>query len=193
MKRYGLGYYNTKHEAEELVLKAAKAGLINAVSVNPAIMFGPGDGLKDSRKIHLKVARGKMPFYPSGGVNVMDVRDAVDGHFVALEKGVSGERYILSGENIYVKDLFQWLAEAGGVKPPNVLLPKIMLRTLRGLKPILNMAGVGHKLPIDSAFLSTFFHWYDNTKAKKDLGLKTRSARQAVIESIAWCKSQGLL
>ncbi|MCC6276495.1 MAG: SDR family NAD(P)-dependent oxidoreductase [Oligoflexia bacterium] len=193
MGHLGLGYYDSKREAELKVLEAAKKGKINGVSLNPSVMFGPGDGLKDSRKLHLKVAQGKIPFYTSGGINVMNVEDAVQGHLNALTRGKSGERFILASENIYVKELFKWLAEEGGSRPPQILLPKIFIEALRLGRPVLNVLGIGPKLPLDSAFLATFFHWYDNAKAKSELAVTFRPARSAVHESMKWCKSHGLI
>jgi dihydroflavonol-4-reductase len=193
MSRFGFGYYDTKYQAEQIIRKYVKENRLNAVIVNPAVMFGPGDAVKSSRKTHLKVAAGLVPVYPLGGCHVMDVEDAVEGHLRALEKGRAGERYILGGENVTIKQLFEWLAQFGGHKAPTVPLPNFLLRGVARFSRVANHLGLKLKISSDSLYIGTMFHWYDTSKAQKELGITPRSASKAVERSIEWCFENGYL
>lgn len=187
------GYYRTKHDAEKVILNGVREKGLDAVMVNPSIMFGAGDAAKGSRKTHMKVATGQFPFYPPGGVNIMHVADAIDAHIKAFEKGRTGERYILGGENITIKKLFELLAEAGEVAPPKVALPKWLLRSAFKSTQALSKFGVHVPLQMDSAYISTLYHWYDLSKAKRELDLKTRPSLDAIKESVQWAEANGYL
>ena len=105
-----LGYFETKRAAEKLVVEAHKKGVIEAFILNPSTIYGPGDFKKSSRKAQLKVALGKFPVYTKGGVSVVSIHDVVEATLLVTEKGTPGERYILSGDNITIKQLFDLIA-----------------------------------------------------------------------------------
>jgi dihydroflavonol-4-reductase len=125
-----LGYFETKRQAEDAVLLATKSGDIQSVILNPSTIYGPADAKKGSRKTQLKVAQGKFKFYTSGGVSVVSVEDVIEGIYQGFLKGRNGERYILSGENILIKELFQKIARFAGVAPPTIYMPNIALHML---------------------------------------------------------------
>jgi dihydroflavonol-4-reductase len=191
LHKYNLGYYETKLRAEKLIQKNVLEKGLNAVIVNPAVMFGAGDAVKSSRSVHLKVAQGKFPFYPSGGVNVLHVEDAVDGHIQALTKGRAGQRYILGGENIKTRDLFNLLAKYGGHPPPKLPLPDLFLKGSFSLFKGAAALGYKPKISSDNFLIATLFHWYDSSKAEEELGFTTRPAEEALSESVQWAKENG--
>ncbi len=193
LRALDLGYFETKHNAEQLVLSAARAGSLDAVVVNPSSMFGAGDAVKSSRLKYLKVARGQLPYYPSGGVNIIAIEDAVEGHILALEKGKSGERYILGGENISVLELFETFAKAGGSVPPTKKLPKALLRGVFYSGKLMAKCGLPVKFSFESAMIGSLYHWFDNSKAKNELGLKVSSPKEAIIRSVEWAESNGMI
>ncbi|OFZ18050.1 MAG: dihydroflavonol 4-reductase [Bdellovibrionales bacterium RBG_16_40_8] len=188
-----LGYFETKYSSEQLVKSAVREGKIDAVILNPATIYGPGDAKKGSRSIQLKVARGKFPFYTSGGVNVIHIDDVVDAIYRAWEVGRSGERYILAGENILIQKLFSLIAEQAGARAPYIYLPNFAVLSLGKIGDFLE--SIGQKGPINSenAWTSILYHWFDNSKAKKELGLNPRSAHDAIADSIRWIKENGLI
>ncbi|MDZ4677781.1 MAG: NAD-dependent epimerase/dehydratase family protein [Oligoflexia bacterium] len=193
MSQYNFGYYETKFHAEELIRSAVRSGKLDAVIVNPSIMFGPGDAVKGSRKTHLKVASGLIPFYPTGGINIADVEDVVEGHILALKKGRAGERYILGGDNILVKDLFDLLAQFGGHRAPMIPLSSIILRSLARVTELAERYSYKINIPVESAIASTMYHWYDLSKARKELGYNPKPAYGAVKKSVQWCFENGYL
>ncbi|WP_373998655.1 SDR family oxidoreductase [Bdellovibrio bacteriovorus] len=188
-----LGYFETKHEAEKIVKKACDKGEINAVMLNPSTIYGAGDAKKGSRKMQLKVAQGKLKFYTSGGVNVVAVEDVVQGILSAWKNGRSGERYILSGENILIKDLFAMIAAEAGVKPPPYQMPDSVLHTVGAIGDAMEKLGLKGPLSRENAYTATMYHWFDSSKAQKELGFKPRPAREAIHNSVQWMKDQGLL
>lgn len=188
-----LGYFETKRDAEALVVAATKNNQIKSVILNPTTIYGAGDARKGSRGTQLKVARGKFPFYTSGGANVVAVEDVVDGIISAWNKGRNGERYILCGENILIKDLFYKIARIAGVKPPSIYLPNPALMLLGKIGD--GLISIGKKAPINSetAWVARLYHWFTNHKAKTELGFNCRSTDIAIENSIRWSKENGLI
>lgn len=188
-----LGYFDTKHEAEKLVIEAHEKGDLEAVILNPSTMYGAGDSKKGSRKTQLKVAQGKFPFYTHGGVNVIAVEDAITGIMTAWKGRHAGERFILSGENLLIKDLFSLIALEAGAKAPSIGIPNSVIFGLGRWGDFKHSMGRPASLSVENAWSSTLYHYFDNTKAKKVLGLQPRPAKLAISASVAWIKAQGLL
>lgn len=193
LRHLHLGYFDTKHAAESYVRRAVRLKKLSAVIVNPATIYGAMDSKKGSRTTQLKVAQGIFPFYTSGGVNVVAVEDVVEGMWSAWQIGREGERYILGGENILIKDLFIKIAKAARVEPPKIYMPNFALTLLGSLGD--QLARFGKKPPInsESAWTSKLYHWFSNEKAKRDLGFKARAADIAIENSIRWSKENNLL
>ncbi|MGE0762873.1 MAG: NAD-dependent epimerase/dehydratase family protein [Bdellovibrionales bacterium] len=188
-----LGYFETKWQAEQLVMSAVRRGEVDAVAVNPATIYGAGDASKGSRKVQLKVARGKFPFYTGGGVSVIAVEDVVEATVCAWKRGRTGERYILSGDNITIQQLFHMIAKASGADAPRIYLPNPVVRAI-GLVGD-QLEAIGRKGPLNSenAWSSILFHWFDNQKARRELGLNPQPAEMAIARSVGWIKEKGLL
>lgn len=188
-----LGYFETKHEAELIVKNACNKGEVDAVIVNPATIYGRGDAKKGSRTMQVKVAQGKLKFYSSGGVNVVAVEDVIQGILSAWKNGRKGERYILAGENVLIKDLFAMIAAEAGVKAPSILLPDTVLHAVGSLGDTLEAIGLKGFLSRENAYTATMYHFFDSTKAQKELNFKPRPAREAIHNSVQWMKDTGLL
>ena len=193
MRQFNFGYFETKHDAEKLVLNFAKHSKIRTVIVNPSTIYGASDGKKSSRKVQVKVAQGKFKFFTSGGVSVVHVEDVVNGIWSAFEKGRHGERYILSGENVTIKQLFTMIAETAGVQPPTVFLNDTCVKTLGKVSDLLDSVGLKGPLNSESAYNSILFHWFDHSKAKTELGFQPRPAREAIAASVNWMKEHRLI
>lgn len=188
-----LGYFQTKHQAEILVREACKKNEIDAVILNPSTIYGRGDAKKGSRKMQIKVAQGRLKFYTSGGVNVVAAEDVVAGILSAWKKGRTGERYILAGENILIKDLFAMIAQEAGVKPPQHQLPGQLLHTVGAIGDLMEKMGFKGPLSRENAYTATMYHWFDSGKAQRELDFKPRPAREAIHNSVQWMKDHGLV
>ncbi len=190
---YNLGYFETKRKAEILIQRAVKEDNLNAFMINPSTIYGPGDAKKGSRKTQVKVAQGKFKFYPPGGVNVVHVDDVLNAIDLCLEKGQPGRRYIIAGDNLTIKELFSIIAEEAQVPAPNRPIPKILLKTLGAIGDLMRAMGKETSLSSETAITSSLYHWFDNSRAKKELNFTPRASQIAIKESVQWMIENGLL
>lgn len=183
-----IGYFETKRKAEILVLNAVAKHKLDAVLLNPSTIYGPEDARKGSRGVQLKIAKGQFPFYTSGGVNVISIEDVVNVIISAIDKGRAGERYIVAGENILIKDLFKMIAQEAGVKEPHIYLPNLLVRAIGLTGDYLEKIGKKGPLNSENAWASIMYHWFNSDKAKSELGLNPKPAREAIAQSVQWVK-----
>lgn len=186
-------YMYSKHLAELEVGQHVEQGE-DAVIINPGLMWGPGD-LVNSAKLIRSLAAGKLPACPPGGTNIVDVRDVARGLVALLGQGRSGERYILGGDNIPFREVYDVSAELLGVMPPRRMLP-------RWLKPILYHSTLAAELlrssppPLtsDNVESSYMFRYFSSAKAERELGWKREiSFRQMMEDAIHWLRENGQL
>lgn len=128
-------YKRTKLAAERLVLAAA-ADRLDAVVVNPTTPVGPGDRKPTpTGRMIAGVARGRIPGYLAGtGLNVVDVREVARGHVLAFDRGERGERYLLGGENVALRELFARIARLAGRRPPRLRIPYSVARAAAAIR-----------------------------------------------------------
>lgn len=188
-----LGYFETKLAAERLAFAAMKDSSLEVVAVNPSTIYGASDAKKSSRKTQVKVARGEFPFFTRGGVSIIDVEDAVAAIYSAWKIGKTGERYILSGDNLTIKQLFELIANAANSKPPKILMPTPLLKGLGFIGDSLQHLGIESSVSSENAWTATLYHWFNSEKARQHLGLKTRPASESIEASVKWMSDQGLL
>jgi dihydroflavonol-4-reductase len=189
----GLGYFDSKHAAEEIVKAAVRAGKLDARIANPSTVYGPGDAVKGSRKIQVRVAQGRFKVFTEGGVNVVHIDDCLDGCLKIFANGQPGERYILAGENLTVKELFQTIADEAGVSAPFLKLPTFAVHALGKIGDWREAHGHKAMISSDNAWTSTLYHWFSNEKARRELGFQARPAREAIRESVSWMKEQRII
>jgi dihydroflavonol-4-reductase len=193
LSHLNLGYFETKKAAEDIVRDACQKGQVNAVILCPSTIYGAADAKKGSRKTQLKVAQGKLPFYTSGGVSVVSVHDVVAATIRARDLGRNGERYILSGENLTIHDLFNRIAKLAGAKPPSIRLPNWSVHALGKVGDVLESFGRKGPISGENAWTSVLFHWFDHSKATRELEFNPRPAQEALSESVEWMKQHGYL
>jgi len=191
--RYNLGYFETKRKAEDLVIRAYHENQLPTFLINPSTIYGAGDATKDSRKTQRKVAMGQFQFYPPGGVNVVHVDDVIKAIHLVLKNGKPARRYIISGENLLIRDLFFKIADISGVPRPSVPLPRFLLKGLGWTGDLLRALGKDTTLSSETAVTASLFHWFSNLRAQEELGFKPRPDDQAIEESIRWMKENGYL
>ncbi|HEY3450050.1 MAG TPA: NAD-dependent epimerase/dehydratase family protein [Myxococcales bacterium] len=188
-------YWQTKQAAEQLVLDAAKKGELDAVVVNPSYVLGPGDVKPTSGTVLLGIATGLVLFYPSGGTGFVDVRDVARGVRLALEKGGTGERYILSGENLTYRQVIEMAAKERGLRPPMLPLPEQVARSAARVGDLL-----GPRFPrafglLNTPFVGSLFDllYVTSSKASRELGFAPRPVREAIRDAYAWFEQNGYL
>lgn len=188
-----LGYFETKYAAEILVQKAVTAGLVDAVMINPSTIYGAADAKKGSRGVQVKVARGSFPFYPPGGVSVVAVEDVIECLMAVWQKGRSGERYIVSGENLTIQAVFNIIAHESGVRPPKIALPRPAIFAIGHVGDWLEKFGKKGPLNTENAWTSVLYHWFDASKSQREFGIQYKPASYAIANSVRWMKDNGRL
>ena len=189
-KRFPYGY--AKRQAELEALRDAGQSL-EVVVVNPSIVIGAGDVHQISGSLVIQAARGRTFLYTGGGTNIVHIDDVAAGHLAAAERGRSGERYILGGENLTHLQLFTLLAEVVGSRPPWLRLPDWAIEPAA---TSLDLARRILPMPLDGNQLRLSRHrlFCDISKARSELDLtRTRTARQAIVEALAWYRAHGVV
>jgi dihydroflavonol-4-reductase len=133
-----------------------------------------------------------MPAYVDTGLNLIDVRDVAWGHLLALEKGETGERYILGNQNLSLKDLLAQLAEISGLKPPQTTLPFWLPLSIAWVEErLLAPLGKAPSIPLDGVRMSRQPMYYQATKAVSELGLPQSPIRKALEDAVSWFVNRG--
>ncbi len=193
-EQYGIGYMETKYEAQQMVLREARENGYPFLVVNPTFMIGPRDFHPSSGRMVLAVAQGKVPGYPKGGKNYVYVGDAATAITNALEMGNAGECYILGNENLTYQQMFTKVANIVGVKPPQIAIPPLaalafgMLGTISG-----NIFRITPKLSYKMARVSCDGHYFSAQKAVKQLNMPQTPIETAIKECYEWFKANGYL
>lgn len=177
-----VAYKRSKIESEKLALAAG------AVVVNPTTPVGPGDlRPTPTGKMVRDVTSGRARAYVrSTALNIVSVADVARGHVLAYERGHTGERYLLGGEDLPLREVFAIVARAAGREPPRIALPFPLVlasawtadRTLApfGREPAL--------LVLDAVRLARMPALFSSEKARRELGYSSRPARQALEEAV---------
>jgi dihydroflavonol-4-reductase len=187
-------YKKSKYWAEE----EAKKAIINGqdiVIVNPSTPIGPLD-IKPTPTgdIILRFLRRKMPAYVNTGLNIIDVRDVARGHLLALEKGRTGERYILGNKNLSLKTLLEELSALTGLKAPQQTLPLWIPLSVAWVEEyLLFPLGKKPSIPIDGVKMSKQAMYYDASKAISELGLPSSPIKNALQDAINWFTNNGYI
>jgi dihydroflavonol-4-reductase len=179
-------YGHSKWLSEEFVRERVQAGQ-DIVIVNPAGIIGARDINWISGSILREAKRGHIPMIPQGGVNFVAVQDVVAGHIAAAEKGRTGERYILGGENLTNRQTTAMACEIVGVKMPRFTQPRWTIPIAGWALDVITKI-VGPRLPLsgEQMRLTAKYLYFDSTKARRELGLPHTPVRQALQECYDW-------
>lgn len=169
-------YIMTKRAAEEELLKSASDGKTELVIVNPSIIVAPSRTGDDRGKAIKKFPRFLAPDFPNR-INLVDIRDVASGVVAALCKGRPGERYILAGDNISVKDLVLAISSILGRVPHLVRIPRAALNFAARCSVMYGkLLGRGKISFYPDLVKMLDFDWvYSSAKARRELGYTNRS------------------
>ncbi|MGH2964648.1 MAG: NAD-dependent epimerase/dehydratase family protein [Solirubrobacterales bacterium] len=176
-------YKRTKLEGERLAIRAAKQGL-DVVVVNPTTPVGPGDRRPTpTGKMVADVAHGRARAHLAGGaLNIVAVEDVAAGHLLAHERGRLGERYLLGGENLSMREVFAIVASAAGRAPPRIAVPWRLAHAAARAADVA-LGAIGRKpslLVLDEVRLAREPMTFDDSKARRELGYRSRPAAEAL-------------
>ncbi|HXG91794.1 MAG TPA: hopanoid-associated sugar epimerase [Blastocatellia bacterium] len=189
-----IGHYKrSKFLAEQQAREWAARGL-SVVIVNPSTPVGEMD-IKPTPtgKIIVDFLRGKMFGYVETGMNLIDVRDCVEGHILAAERGRVGERYILGNRNLTLKELFDALAVVTGIKSPKMKVPHLVAESYARAENFWSI-NVKHRepdVPLESVKMSRHLMWFDSSKAVAELGLPQNPIENALERAARWFQEHG--
>jgi dihydroflavonol-4-reductase len=190
-----IGHYKrSKFLAEEVACEAARMGM-SVVIVNPSTPVGPGD-IKPTPtgQLVLDAANGRMPAYVDTGLNIVHVDDVAAGHLLAFDRGVAGERYILGGEDMTLREILAAVAQLAGRRPPRVRLPYAAVLPMAYLaEGFAALSGRSGRLTLEGVRMSRKRMYFSSAKAAGELGYRWRPPQQAFEDALAWFRTHGRL
>ena len=182
-----LGYAHAKHRAELLAAEAHASG-VAVVIVNPGEVYGPNDTALGTASNLIDLATSWPVLVCHGGTNVVHVADVSAGIVSALRHGRPGERYILGGENLTIRQLAALVLELVGRRATIVMVPNRLARLVARLAIRLHIP-VGfnpHVVPY-----ATRYWFVNNAKARRELGVTFRDARKTIGSTLSWLMQAG--
>jgi dihydroflavonol-4-reductase len=189
-----IGHYKrSKFMAEQVALDAAKSG-VDVVVVNPTTPIGERD-IKPTPtgRIVVDFLKRKFPAFVETGLNLVDATECARGHIQALEKGRSGERYILGGENLTLKQILDRLAAITGLKSPTVKLPYVFAFATGVVDEMITgrLLGREPRATIDAVRMGRKMMFVTSAKAERELGWRTLPVDNALHRSVEWFRGNG--
>src|SRR5436190_4434219 len=189
-----IGHYKrSKFMAEQVAIEAARAGQ-DIVIVNPSTPVGERD-IKPtpSGRIIVDFLKKKFPAYVDTGLNLVDATECARGHIAALEKGRSGERYILGGENLTLKQILDKLAAITGLPSPKVRVPYLLALATGVVDEVVTGVVLRRELrvTIDAVHIGRMKMFVSSGKAERDLGWKVVPVDDALRRAVEWFQANG--
>jgi dihydroflavonol-4-reductase len=186
-------YKRSKFMAERLVIEAGQSGQ-NVVMVNPSTPVGERD-IKPtpSGQIILDFLRRKFPAYVDTGLNLVDVVDCAGGHLLAMEKAQPGDRYILGGQNLTLKQILDKLGSITGLPSPKIKVP-YGVALAAGAWGSVVVGGMLKREPratLEAVQMSRKKMFVSSSKAERDLGWKPRPVDAALARAVEWFRANG--
>lgn len=186
-------YKRSKYLAERRAMELAKQGA-RVIVVNPSTPIGERD-IKPTPTgtIVVDFLKKKFPAYVDTGLNIADVRDVARGHLLAMEHGRLGERYILGGENMTLKQILDTLGEVTGLPSPTVKVPHAVAIMSGFFDTLVTgyMLGKEPRVTVDSARMGRKYMWVSSAKAERELGYSCGPAREALQRAAEWFVEHG--
>jgi len=188
-------YKKSKYRAEQAVLDMVRQHALPAVVVNPSTPVGPRDiRPTPTGKMIADAAAGRMPAYIDTGLNIVHVDDVAEGHALALERGVIGEKYILGSEDLFLRDLLALIASVAGRRRPRIKLRHDLLWPVAiGMEAAARWTGIEPMVTRDHLKMARKLMFFSSAKAIAQLGYRPRPARIAVEDAVAWFRGAGVV
>ena len=188
-------YKQSKFEAEAVVRAMVAEHGLRAVIVHPSTPVGPWDRRPTpTGQIIVEAATGHMPAYVDTGLNVVHVDDVATGHLLALEHGKPGERFILGGENLALKEILTEIARISGRPAPRFQVPHNVVMPIAAMAEM--WSRLSHREPfvtLDGVRLARKRMYFSSSRAIDRLGYRPRPAVEAIAEAIHWFGRHGYL
>ncbi len=186
-------YKQSKVAAERLVERMIAEQGLPAVIVNPSTPIGPRDVRPTpTGRVIVEAASGRMPAFVDTGLNLVHVDDVAEGHCLALEQGRIGERYILGGQDVSLRDMLAVIAGLSGRNPPTINLPRAPLFPLAvAAEAVARITGKEPFLTVDALKMAGHHMFFSSAKAQRELGYQARPYQEALADALAWFRREG--
>lgn len=188
-------YKQSKFLAEEEVRRLVREQGLPCVIVNPSTPIGPRDiRPTPTGRVVVEAARGRMPAIVDTGLNVVHVDDVAEGHLLAHEKGMIGERYLLGGDNMTLFEIVALAARVTGKAPPRARLPHGLIQPFAYLAEAwARRSGKEPFATVDGLRMAKKKMWFTSAKAEDALGYRHRPGEEAIRDAVAWFRDCGYL
>jgi dihydroflavonol-4-reductase len=188
-------YKRSKVIAERAVEKMIKDNGLQAVIVMPSTPIGPRDVRPTpTGRIVVEAAQGRMPAFVESGLNLVHVDDVAEGHVLALQKGRVGEKYILGGQDVSLREMLGTIARLVGRRAPTVSIPRGPLFPLAWANErIARATGREPFLTLDGLRMAAHNMYFSSAKAEAELGYRARPFEEALVDAIAWFRQAGMI
>ena len=185
-------YFESKWAMEAEAWRAVANGL-PLIIVNPTAVFGPWDTKPATGEILLNVAKGRLPVWLDLEVNIVDARDVGQGQILAAEKGRVGQRYILGGENLALRDALTIASQEASAKPPRWRASVGLVGQAVAIGEALGRLPLIQPLPLEH--FKTLREWraLNTEKARQELGFSPRPFMDTIRDTLAWFREHGYL
>ena len=183
-------YVLSKRAGVDAVKQGVSQGL-QALILAPGFMLGPWDWKPSSGRMMMALSKGWKAIAPSGGCSVCDVRDVAAATIAALSKDVlNGREFILGGENMTYLQLWADMARRFGRRAP-LMRAGPMQRWVAATAGDL-MGRIFDEPEFNSAAvkMSAQYHWYDSSRAERELDYQARSVQQTLDDAAAWVRAK---
>lgn len=182
-------YKRSKYLAEREVMRLVEQHDLPVVIVNPSTPVGPRDlRPTPTGRMVLDAITGRMPAYVDTGLNIVHVDDVADGHLLAMQHGDVGQRYILGGENLYLRDILIRLAEMSGQPAPRIRLPHGLVLPMAWISECWARLTHNHdpRLTVTGVKLARKLMFFSSERAQRELGYAPRPADEALHDAMVW-------
>lgn len=188
-------YKRSKVLAEREVERMIAEQGLPAVIVNPSTPIGPRDVRPTpTGRVILDAAMGRVPAFVDTGLNLAHVDDVAHGHWLAFERGNIGERYILGGDDVSLRNMLTDIAMLTGGRPPLARLPRWPLYPLaHAAQAVARFTGKEPLLTVDGLKMSRYRMFFSSEKAHRELGYCSRPYREGLADAVSWFREAGYL
>lgn len=188
-------YKRSKYEAERIALRLARNGA-PIVVVNPTAPIGSADVKPTpTGRVIVEFLRGRIPAFVDTGLNFVDVSDVAEGHVLALERGIPGERYLLGNAdgNLTLAEMLIRLSKITGLPAPRWRIPHALARLIGNLDGLIEGTLLRRepRIPIEGVRMAHQKMWADPSKAIHDLGMPQHSVNEALAKAVIWFTEHG--
>ncbi len=186
-------YKRSKFLAEQVVRERSRALGFPVVTVNPSTPIGPRDiRPTPTGRIIVDAASGRMPAYVDTGLNIVHVDDVAAGHLLARDRGEPGQRYVLGGDDMSLREILGTVARLANRRPPRIRLPRAAIYPVALVGELIGrLTRIEPPVTLDGLRMSRKHMYFSSAKARAALGYQARPPEEAIRDALSWFAVNG--